>query len=169
MEYESLKKIMAENAGIIEKLLEGVSSDQARWKPDPDRWSMLEVINHLYDEEREDFRLHLDIMLHDPKGPWPPIDPMNWVTTRKYNERELPASLSSFLKERHQSLNWLNTLEKPDWESTTEAPWGPFKAGDMFASWVIHDQWHIQQLVQLRRDYSATLAAPYSFEYAGTL
>ena len=169
MDFISLKRILSVNAGVIDKLIEGVTPDQARWKPDPERWSILEVINHLYDEEREDFRLHLEVMLNRPDDPWPPIDPGNWITTRKYNERELTKSLDDFLSERQQSLEWLKKMEAPNWESTIQAPWGAFKAGEMFASWVIHDQWHIEQLVRLRRDYSTMLARPYSVEYAGTL
>ncbi|MFW5713516.1 MAG: DinB family protein, partial [Brevefilum sp.] len=36
-----------------------VSEEQARWKPDPENWSILEVLNHLLIEERLDFRSHL--------------------------------------------------------------------------------------------------------------
>jgi len=43
---------MKNNAQTIHSLTSGVSDEQARWKPDPDSWSILEVINHLYDEER---------------------------------------------------------------------------------------------------------------------
>ncbi len=39
----------------------------------------------------------------------------------------------------------------------------------MAASWVVHDQWHIEQLIRLRRDYTIARLAPYSVEYAGTL
>ncbi len=169
MDFATLKQLLAANSGLIQKLTEGITLSQARWKPSPDRWSILEVINHLYDEEREDFRLHLDIMLHNPDQPWPPIDPKGWVTTRKYNEQSLESSIEKFLSERQQSLTWLEALTAPHWDSTVQAPWGNFKAGDMFASWVVHDQWHIQQLVELRRDYTIELIAPYSAQYAGTL
>ena len=36
-----------------EDLIAGLAPEQARWKPDPASWSAVEVINHLYDEERE--------------------------------------------------------------------------------------------------------------------
>jgi hypothetical protein len=157
------------NGTIINAMLKDMPLEESRWKPDPDRWSVLEVINHLYDEEREDFRLHLDIMLHNPDNPWPPIDPFNWVTTRKYNERQLLQSLNNFLSERQKSLNWLNGLQSPDWESSVQAPWGAFRAGDMLVSWIVHDQWHVQQLVMLIRDLTSKQAAPYNVQYAGTL
>ena len=63
-------------------LVSGLSLEQARWKPSLDKWSILEVVNHLYDEEREDFRQRLSLVLADPMQPWPPIDPRTWVTSR---------------------------------------------------------------------------------------
>ena len=51
MELDHFISEMADNAKRIRALAEGVSSDQARWKPDPDSWSILEVVNHLLDIE----------------------------------------------------------------------------------------------------------------------
>ena len=45
MDFETLKSVLAANTGVIEKLTQDVTLEQARWKPDPDRWSILEVIN----------------------------------------------------------------------------------------------------------------------------
>ncbi|HOU13766.1 MAG TPA: DinB family protein [Anaerolineae bacterium] len=169
MNFEYLKRLMAQQAEIIHQLTE-VTPEQARWKPDTDTWSLLEIINHLYDEEREDFRAHLDAILHRPEDPWSPIRPFEWVTERAYNARDLETSIQNFLAERRASLAWLESLGTPDWEASIPAPWGGvMRAGDMFASWVIHDQWHIQQLVQIRRAYTIAQAAPYDVRYAGTL
>ena len=52
MDLEFLANKMAEHAGTIHSLTLGISEEQARWKPAPESWSILEVINHLYDEER---------------------------------------------------------------------------------------------------------------------
>ncbi|MDF1514888.1 MAG: DinB family protein [Anaerolineae bacterium] len=160
---------LEQNANIINTLLRNIAADQSRWKPATDRWSILEVVNHLYDEEREDFRLHLNIMLHTPAAPWPPIDPEGWITARQYNQREFIPSVQNFIAERQRSLAWLRSLPSPNWDNTVQAPWGIFHAGDMLASWVVHDQWHIQQLVQLIRDNTITAAAPYITTYAGSL
>lgn len=169
MEFSILKRLFADHADCIQILAGGMTAEQARWKPDPDRWSILEVLNHLYDEEREDFRLHLHTILHHPDAAWAPIDPMGWVTSRHYNERDLDISLANFIAERQQSLVWLASLQSPDWEQSVPAPWGEIKAGDIFASWVVHDEWHMQQLVRLRRDVTTQLARPYNVKYAGTL
>ena len=50
---------LAIQAGRIRALAEGVSDEQARWKPDAESWSILEVVNHLYDEERELSLIHI--------------------------------------------------------------------------------------------------------------
>ena len=85
---------LTSNAGRFEALVQGVSEAQAPWKPDAETWSILEIVNHLYDEEREDFRVRLDNILHHQEREWAPIDPEGWVTERQYSERELPASLT---------------------------------------------------------------------------
>lgn len=158
---------LGKNRGVFAGLVRGISLEQARWKPAPDKWSMLEVVNHLYDEEREDFRQRLELTLADPKQPWPPIDPRNWVTTRAYNERELDASLDNFFAEREKSIAWLSQLSLPKWENQNEGPNGLLAAGDLMASWMAHDFLHIRQLTRLHWQYVGALADPYSTGYAG--
>src|SRR5215212_1808204 len=102
---------MRANTAAIAALARDVSDEQARWKPAADAWSLLEVVNHLYDEEREDFRTRLDYVLHRPGEPAPPIDPEGWVTARAYNQRDPRASLDAFLSEREASLEWLRGLQ----------------------------------------------------------
>jgi hypothetical protein len=160
---------MAEDAEWIHRMIQGTSRDQARWKPDPATWSVLEVINHLADEEVEDFRTMVDLILHAPTRPLPAIDPMGWVTSRHYNDRELLPSLERFLDERRRSLNGLANLDAPDWEASVQTPHGRLRAGDIAASWIIHDHWHMQQLIRIRRVYLVDRFKPYRTSYAGTL
>ena len=155
------------NYGVFESLFRGVSSEQARWKPTPDKWSMLEVVNHLYDEEREDFRQRLEIVLSDPKQPWPPIDPRGWVATRGYNAREIEPSLKNFLTERKKSLVWLSELAQPNWENSNHGPNGILRAGDLLAAWLAHDFLHIRQLTRLHWQYVGGIADPYLTAYGG--
>lgn len=167
MDFSRLKKLLAFNGGRIRALVEGTPVEQARWRPDAASWSILEVINHLYDEERSDFRVRLEIILHSPDQPFPPINPQGWVEERGYNARDLAASLEDFLAERRASLAWLGQLSEPDWEQTAQAPFGPVSAGEMFAAWVAHDTLHMRQLVELHHAYVMRLVGKYSTAYAG--
>ena len=167
MELAFFTRQLTDNADRIDALVSGVSQEEARWKPDPNSWSILEVINHLHDEELEDFRVRLEIILHNPEKPWPPIDPEGWVSEQRYNEQDLEESLNLFLDERDASLAWLHGLENPDWQTTYEAPWGEIRAGDMLVSWVTHDQLHMRQLVELHHLLTADQAKPFRLDYAG--
>lgn len=156
------------NAEAIAGLVGGVSDSQARWKPSPDEWSILEVICHLYDEEREDFRTRVRLTLESPNADWLPIDPVGWVTQRGYNQREFGSSLEAFLRERRESLKWLSSLQDPNWGSAHEHPRiGRMTAGEVLAAWRAHDHLHIRQLNQLHWQYLALDAPPLSLEYAG--
>lgn len=158
---------LTHQAEAIARMVDGVDTKQARWKPSPEEWSILEVINHLYDEEVEDFRIRLQITLRDPKEEWPPNDPVRNVTERNYNSRDLGASLENFLDERTVSLEWLRTLESPKWNNEHVTQWGSRRAGDILTSWVAHDLLHLRQLVELHFHYQRQLAEPYSLDYAG--
>ena len=158
---------LAENVLVFEGLVGGVGKEQARWKPVPERWSIVEVVNHLYDEEVEDFRQRLDYTLHRPGEEWPKIDPRGWVKERAYNERGLAESLRNFSRERERSLAWLRELKGPDWGASQERPQGVLAAGDLLASWVAHDLLHVRQLTRLHYEYVALVAAPYGTKYAG--
>jgi DinB superfamily len=155
------------NASVFEGLVRGVEEEQARWKPSADKWSILEVVNHLYDEERDDFRSRLDSVLHDPKKTWPPIDPPGWAVERKYNERELNESLERFLGERRRSVEWLKELKEPRLENSYEHPQRFISAGDLLASWVAHDFLHVRQLARLHWEYLNFISQPFDTKYAG--
>ncbi len=167
MDVFFLTRQLTDNAARIQALVRGVSPQEASWKPDRDTWSILEVVNHLVDEEREDFRVRLDIILNHPEEPWPGIDPEGWVTERKYNQRDLEDSLRNFLTEREASLEWLSTLENLNWDAPYQAHFDLMTAGDMFVSWVTHDHLHMRQLVELHRSLAVHKAEPYRLDYAG--
>jgi hypothetical protein len=152
----------------IRALASNVDDDQAHWKPAPDKWSIVEVINHLYDEERADFRLRIHILFERPEDPWPVVDPETWCSARHYNDRRLFESLETFTVERNKSLEWLSGLGSVDWNAGREHPrLGHLTAGDLLASWVAHDYLHVAQLARLHKSYHDHTSPPFSSRYAG--
>lgn len=168
MELESIFTRFTENAEVFRHLASSITPEQARWKPAADRWSLLEVVHHLYDEEREDFRVRLDIVLNRPDTPFPPIDPEGWVTQRAYREKDLRHTLHAFLQERRSSVAWLRGLSRPDWNAAVEhAVLGRITAGDLLASWLAHDFLHMRQMARLHLEIASRSTQPYSTDYAG--
>src|ERR1041384_532775 len=167
MKFEILFQELQNSTEMIRALLAGISQEEARRKPNLESWSILEVICHLYDEEREDFREHLDFILHRQNEELHEIDPQRWVTERRYNEQDFAEMQKKFFAEREKSLDWLEELSNRDWETTYTSQYGSMSAGEMFACWVAHDNLHIRQLVELRRTRIENIAKPYGLQYAG--
>ena len=168
VEVEYIITRLSHNAETISNFVQGVGQAQARWKPDSKSWSILEVINHLYDEEREDFRLRLNLMLHQPGQTWPPNNPEGWVIERGYNQRDFETSVKNFLQERQESIAWLQALSEPNWPAVYEHPAvGRITAGEMLAAWLAHDLLHLRQLVELHWAYLAQQTQPIALAYAG--
>lgn len=167
MEFKNLYQELVHSTEMIRALLAGIGQEEAQVKPSKSSWSILEVVCHLYDEEREDFREHLDFILHRQYEQWHPIAPQAWVKLRKYNQRNFMNMQRKFFAEREKSLAWLRKIRNSDWNVTYKSKLGSMRAGDMFASWVAHDNLHIRQLTELRRARIEKVAKPCHIEYAG--
>ena len=167
MEISILHQELQNSTEIIRGLLAGVAPEAARLKPSADSWSILEVVCHLKDTEREDFREHLDFILHRQNEDWHEIDTDGWVTQRRYNEQDFAEMQQKFFIEREKSITWLNGLHNPGWEKTYTTQYRTISAGEMFACWVAHDNLHIRQLVELRRMRLENITNPYALDYAG--
>ena len=167
MDAVFLRRQLALNRDRIASLARGVPGDQARWKPNPESWSVLEVLCHLADEEEFDFPVRLKMILTKSDKDWPAIDPAGWVVEKKYNQSDLYEIINRYLTLRNESMEWLDTVENPDWDARYEAPFGEISAGDMYVSWITHDLLHLRQLVELQRFYLEEVAKPYSLDYAG--
>lgn len=154
------------------KLLPAVISEtkleDARWRPADGSWSILEVVNHLADEEVDDFRARLERTLSDTKEPWPPVDPEAWAIERRYNEGDLGQSLSRFISSREETVRWLRSLDNPDWSRAYEHPkLGPIRAGDLLVSWAAHDMLHLRQIAKRMYQLAQRDGGRYEADYAG--
>ncbi len=168
IDLKDIQRQLRANADGIRALLETISDEQARWQPNPETWSMQQAMEHMYNEERIDFRPHLREMFHDPPLPWGGLDQGGYVKVKSCQQ-----ALEDFLKERADSLAWLAALDSPDWDFEVRVKFGPeeeefaLKAGDVLVSWVAHDFLHIRQMNELLFAWNQRQAAPYSVQYAG--
>jgi hypothetical protein len=159
---------LSTNSISIQQLLENITQDQSTWKPQESDWSILEVINHLYDEEKEDFRFRLSHLFSGKNNPWPKNNPQKWVYERKYNQREIYKSIDNFLNERLNSLEWLTKQDVIDLTASYPITANnELLAGEILSSWVAHDLLHLRQLIEIKFKYCQLMCSPYSTEYAG--
>ena len=157
MNHSEMIKELLKNRGVFRDLLSGTEKDQYLWKPEPGKWCLLEVVCHLYDEEREDFRPRLKHTLKTSDLPMPEIDPMAWPKERNYLESDFEGMLDKFLLERLQSGEWLSELKSPEWTNAYLHPKLGLMSAEMFlANWLAHDYLHIRQVVKLKHAFLKT-------------
>lgn len=167
MNINNIINSFAVNSKIFQNIASGFPDGFIKWKTSPEKWCLLEIINHMYDEEIEDFRARLKNILAG-NTEWAPIKPAEWVKERGYIERDFNDSLNNFLSERKKSIEWLKTINVSDLEKTVIHPrFGKFNAGQMLSCWLAHDMLHIRQILHLQYQYLEESIEPYTLDYAG--
>lgn len=160
---EEIVRQLSANAEAMRALMGGISDEQAAWQPAPEIWSLNQVMEHVYNEERIDFRKILRRMFNDGSQP-----AGEYLLVESFHQ-----SLAGFLQEREASIKWLSGLKSPDWEVSNQWPFGPsgdvmtFRAGDVLLSWIEHDVLHLRQMIELLHAWNEKQAPPYSLSYAG--
>lgn len=154
--------------GVLNALLQGTSDLDARWKPENEGWSIVEVVTHLADEEEEDFRQRLLLTLDDPSQEWPKIDPDGWALRRSYNNNDLHEQMARFSRQRAASLRELSRRRAIDWSGAYQHPrYGPITAAQLMAAWSAHDLLHLRQLTKLLYTLNQRHASDHRTPYAG--
>lgn len=168
MKIDEIVGRLISNAEAIRRLLETLTDEQSNWKPDPETWSMKEVMEHVFNEERLDFRKHLREMLSEPPQPWGQFHQEDYLTVESCKK-----ALEEFLLERQASTEWLKEQAGTDWTVSSSISFGPegetfvLSAGDVLVSWVAHDFLHLRQMNELLYAWNEKQAPPYSVQYAG--
>ncbi|MFD2565464.1 DinB family protein [Aquimarina rubra] len=167
MNHKTIIKGLSRNQQVFKQLLKGIPKEEYIWKDKPGRWCLLEIVCHLYDEEREDFRKRTKHVLETPDEQFMPIDPEGWVKDRDYIKQEYDRVLNNFLEERKASLHWLDSLVTPSWNNISVHPdFGEMTAQQFLANWLAHDHLHFKQITNLKLDY-LKYASGEDFSYAG--
>jgi hypothetical protein len=154
MKTEQIIKHLESNRLVFQSLLDGRQPDEYNFRPDNNSWSILEILCHLLDEEREDFKTRVRNTLTTPLKQPPSIDPVGWVVSRKYAEQVYAERLESFLTERRISVKWLKSLDNPSWNNVYLHPTaGDMTAYSLLANWLAHDYHHIRQINRRMYEY----------------
>ena len=112
MDTKYVIKELSKNKDIFSILMDDQQKDLIIWKPLPEKWCLLEIVCHLYDEEREDFRARLKSTLENPGQKFSPIDPGGWVTSRNYMDQNFELKLRDFLSERDRSIDYFESIRR---------------------------------------------------------
>ncbi len=167
MEPKELIETLNSNLEVFTGLLKVRGEDMIRWKQSDEKWSLLQIICHLVDEEKEDFRERVAYTLETPGKHPPKINPAAWVEDRKYADQDFEEKVNEFVHERKRSVEYLRSHMDSNWDSFYEHEIkGPLSAKFFLKNWVVHDLLHIKQILRLKYDYLKS-ADNKPIDYAG--
>ncbi len=130
--------------------LRGVASQQAAWKPYPDRHSIWELTLHLA-YWKYAVRRHLDDI---PSGSFP-RSPSNWPAVPEPASEALWKADRMLLRREHELLVAATRALDPG-RLDEEAPGsGTYRLADLLFGIAMHDAYHVGQIQVLKRIYQS--------------
>lgn len=110
---KSPKEIAMAVAGLPETVL--------RFKPSPEKWSILEILGHLADIEIV-YAYRLRQMLADEKPVIAPMDQDAWARNLDYLDTPAPELVAAYGLNRHRTLRLIGRLKPSDLERSAHHP-----------------------------------------------
>lgn len=167
MDHQLIISNLETNINSFIALLTNIAEEEQQWRAAPDKWTLVEIVSHLYDEEREDFRARLRSTLENPTKELPSIDPTGWVKERNYTANNFQDTAYKFLAERRSSVKWLKDLKDVNWKNSFQhRKFGSMSAEMFLSEWYSHDLLHMRQIMSTRYHYHRTKSGD-QLPYAG--
>jgi DinB superfamily len=108
-------KVQAATPKRLERLTKGVSAAKLRKRPEPQKWSVAEILAHLADVEVV-VGWRMRSVLGAPGIPIQAFDQDSWVTALHYDKRNVKDSLAQMKVAREANLAMLKTLAPEQWK-----------------------------------------------------
>ncbi|HMK23149.1 MAG TPA: DinB family protein [Terriglobales bacterium] len=136
--------------GILRGLMTGLTEENARWKPAPERFSVAEVLAHLSHSEGHCYRMRLQRFMAETRPEFEPDDAQMYLDL--YRGADPQQAFAQFEDRRQSNLEFLRHL--PDGAGDRVAlhrEFGEITLAQMLHEWALHDLGHIRQVAELVR------------------
>jgi hypothetical protein len=137
---------------ILRLLMEGLSEEDTKWKPAPNRFSIAEALEHLSHVEGHCFRARVEKMALEDNPAIEPYDPDAYFADGQYSGREAEDSFDHFEEQREMNVEYLQGL--PDSVADRvgiHAKIGEISVAHVMNEWAFHDIGHIKQIGEIIR------------------
>jgi len=109
-------KVQRSTAGKLKKLTQGLTARQLKWRPEPAKWSIAEVIAHLADTEIVG-SWRMRSVIGENGITIQPFDQDAWAAAFNYRHRDPKRSLETFRILRENNLAMLKEISLETWEN----------------------------------------------------
>lgn len=136
---------------ILRGLMAGLSFDDVRWKPAPDRFSIGEVLAHLSHSEWHCYRTRVDQFMSEERHQLEPDDASFHVEL--YREADPEEAFAQFEEQRRINIEYLRGLPASAGRRAAyhKGAATEITLENMLHEWAMHDLGHIRQIAELVR------------------
>jgi hypothetical protein len=137
---------------IFRLLLDGLTEEEANWKPSPARWSIAEVMEHLSHVEGHGFRARIDQMMEEDNPEIKEYDQEAFSAAGQYSGRGMEDSFDHWEEQRETNTEYLRTLTGAALtRQGRHERFGSITIADLMNEWAFHDLGHLRQVIELLR------------------
>jgi hypothetical protein len=156
VEGQDAIKVQRGTAPKLKKLVQGLTPKQLKWRPEPGKWSIAEIVAHLADVEIvASWRMRSVIGANGTAIQ--PFDQDAWASVFQYGKRDAKQSLEVFRVLRENNLAMLRALAPETWDNYgMHAERGKESISHLARMFAGHDANHV---LQVERIVSALKAA----------
>jgi DinB family protein len=142
-----------EAIGTLERLTAGVPEEKLRLKPAPQKWSVLEIVAHLAEDELVTSWRYRQMIEHHGVALMG-FDQDQWAVLGDYGAWNAREALQMFRLLRQANLRLLKRLTPEQWESHgNHAERGRITVRELALHMAAHDVNHILQIERLLHDH----------------
>lgn len=137
----------------LRRALKGLSLDQLRARPRPNKWTIMEIALHVTDSELMGAG-RIRFALAEPGAPVIGYDQDRWAAALEYQSadlRSLERSLDLFTAIREVTTGLFRRAKPSHWDSTVSHPrYGAVTLRNLLELYADHSERHVGQIVDLR-------------------
>ncbi len=116
VEGQDAIKVQRNTAPKLKKAIQGLTPAQLRWRPEPAKWSIAEILAHLADAEVvASWRMRS--VIGENGITIQPFDQDAWASVFEYQKRDAKLSLETFRVLRENNLAMLKEIPKQTWDN----------------------------------------------------
>jgi FMN phosphatase YigB (HAD superfamily) len=131
----------------LETVLKNITIEDSKARPIKDEWSIVEIISHLYDVDKEVNIPRLKKLKSNQEPFFTAINTDDWAETKNYRKNHFPKILNLFIQTRIELIEEILSLNVEDWRKTiSHTVFGPTTVLEIIKFMAQHDRIHIQQI-----------------------
>jgi hypothetical protein len=149
-------EVLRSTPSRLKALLEGVPRSVALWAPAPGKWSILEIVCHMRDMEREAYLARYERILAEDEPRLPDVDGDVYSLELDYRAEALVPALREWARLRRESLRLLSRVKGPGWDraGVHETAGRLSMAGFLRRHAVGNDEAHLGQIEAIKRRHA---------------